>query len=127
MSRTIRTEEQLKQIATMLQAGQLFTDRHIREGEVDILPSVFMPLVFMTEEQTREMRQADVTLIFEEISKAGPRCINGYPMFTSFQSLTREEHKRVMFYYKRLDEALKAAVKDDYVQPEDPEEQSNVI
>lgn len=85
-------QEELRQVALDLYKGQIFTSEHIRESEVErMLPIVFMVLGFMEKAELEAMSERDVVVFYEYYSQAGPRSINGYPMFTSCYQLTREE------------------------------------
>lgn len=103
-----KTDEELKKIATDLYKGQLFTDRHIKDNR--LFTNVFMPFVFMDKKQISEFRKnidnGKIDLIFESIDKAGPRTINGMPIFMSFQTLDKEETKKVFEYYEKIKESI---------------------
>lgn len=105
----MRTDDELKQLARDLHAGRIFTDQHLRPGEDPaILTRIFMPLLFMNSEQWSAFKESDPAVIFEYLSEAGPREINGYPIFMSFKSLGQEEWAAIGGYYKKLKEASDA-------------------
>ena len=56
----------------------------IPERDNDLMPSIFIPLIFMNEEQRDDMVKKGTLHIFEYYDKAGPRSINGYPIFFLF-------------------------------------------
>lgn len=91
----------LKQIAKDMYAGKIFCDRQISNAK-DI-PMVFMPIMFMKKE---ELEKQDIYFIYEYLSEAGPRSINGMPMFTSCYFLNKENFEKMMGYY----EAVKIAM-----------------
>jgi hypothetical protein len=49
----------------------------------------------------------DAGIIYEYISAAGPRSINGYPMFTSCRKLNKEDTQTMIKYYNELLEQKK--------------------
>jgi len=101
----MKTDEQLKQIAKDLYTGLIFTSHHLSKTDFkNMAHLIFMPLVFMTEEQSKELKH--VSLIYEYLDQAGPRAINGYPMFMSMNYLTKDEHKKLLEYYKKVKSAM---------------------
>lgn len=93
-----RSDDELKQLAMDIADGKVFTSSHVPDHDQRLIPSIFMPLMFMGPEKAKEM--GDVTLIYEYFDKAGPRSINGYPMFFSMTALKREEHDRLVPFYQ---------------------------
>jgi hypothetical protein len=103
----MKTDDELKQLGIDLQANRIFTSTHlVKDDAIHMLPYVFMPLVFMDDEQRKNLKSAFA--VYEYMNKAGPRSINGYPIFHSFQTLTEDEWRKVMEYCIRAEEALKA-------------------
>ena len=102
----MKTDEELKQIAKDLYAGQIFTDRHV--SNPDLLSSVFMVLAFMQSETKvgKTFYDNPPALIYEYMDKAGPMGINGMPMFTSFCQLDKEECDKMFAYYEKVKEAM---------------------
>ena len=94
-----RTDEELKQIAIDFVAGKVFTNQHVDGFSVGI---VFTPLIFIGE------IPENLGLIFEYIDKAGPRSINGYPMFTSCQFLNQHDLTILIEKIDKVKEALNA-------------------
>jgi hypothetical protein len=43
-------------------------------------------------------------MIYEYLSEASPRSINGFPMFTSLRILSKEETNKMLEYYKKYKE-----------------------
>ena len=100
----MRTSEELRQIAQDIHAGRIFTERHLTSGE--LLGCVFLPISFMDDAAIKGMQEAKVGMIFEYLDKAGPRSVNGYPIFLSFQTATEEEAAKVWGYYGAIKEAV---------------------
>lgn len=83
--------KELKQIALDLVDGKIFSDRHCRSPEE--IRSSFMVLSFLDEKSRKEMEDFQPEMFYEYLDKAGPRAINGNPMFTSIKMLSKEECK----------------------------------
>jgi len=92
---TPKNRSELRQLAMDIVNGHVFTSRHIRESRQDMMGMVFMPVLFMTPEQQKEWEEAEITLIYEYLSKAGQRSINGYPIFMSCNSLDKTDDAKV--------------------------------
>lgn len=106
----VRTDQELRQIAVDLIEGKIFCDRHLKlKGENErMLLSVFMPLS-LWEDAVEWVK--DAGMIYEYLSEALPRTINGYPMFTSCQKLTIEDTDKMFALYNELWEIKKNFLK----------------
>lgn len=98
----MRTEQELRKLAMDIKAGAVFTSGHIPQGEEHMMSSVFMPLAFMNEEQHKNLLEKKPGMIYEHLSKAGERSVNGYPIFMSFEIVTEEEYELLRGYYAEL-------------------------
>ena len=79
------TDKELKQIAWDIHSSKIFCDLMIRESEkVRMIPTIFLPMVFMDTEDLAKFVESDVGMLYEYMDKAGPRSINGYPQFLAF-------------------------------------------
>lgn len=96
----MRTEEEMTQIAKDIWSGKIFTSSHITEKS--IIYQVFQSLIFLSPEAIDDLKARDVQLFFEYLSEAGPRAINGYPIFLSCSFLTGEELKFVNNKYQEI-------------------------
>lgn len=94
-----KTDLELKQLAADIYENKVFTDRHVHKEHSHILSMVFIPLILKTYEVEVEQGK-EISLIYEYMDKAGPRAINGYPIFLSVNFLTREEHERMNTFYE---------------------------
>jgi len=98
-----KTDEELREIALGIAAGTIFSDAHLPKGQGDdMFMHVFMPLMFMDEEQRQGLIDQMPALFYENIGKAGPRSINGYPTFLSVQYLTISEVRRMQVFVREL-------------------------
>ena len=105
----IRNEEEdkeLKQLAKDLYSGMIFTSLHIRKHDIQFLSSIFMPLLFINEETEKKYREMPIGMFYEYYDKAGPRTLNGYPIFFSVNALSVENTNKVQKYYEKVKEAM---------------------
>jgi hypothetical protein len=73
----------------------------------DMLRMVFMPLAFIDKEAHEQMKADEVDMFYEYVSEAGPRSVNGMPIFMSVQTLTRTESLKCWGFleqYRKLKE-----------------------
>jgi hypothetical protein len=81
-----RTRDELKKLAADLAAGDIYTSLQVEDR---ILPLVFMPLAMLSREDVETLdalpREQQPGIFFEYLDKAGPRSINGHPIFWSVQ------------------------------------------
>jgi hypothetical protein len=108
------SEEELKKLAQEIVDGKVFTDRDLRKADQAggfMLTMVFMPLALM---ENPAAFVADAGLLYEYWDQAGPRSINGYPMFFSVRKIIRKDmpalEHYVKFYWeakKRIEQELK--------------------
>lgn len=70
--------------------GQIFTDMHIREADIHLLPCIYMPIALGGLDFPKEELQK-IGMIYERMDRAEPRSINGYPIFLSFKLVSRED------------------------------------
>ena len=98
----MKTDEQLKQLAKDIHTGVVFTSNHLPQEDPMLLGAVFMPLVMMSDQQQQDFVAQNPGMVYEYIEKAGPRSMNGYPMFMSFQFITIDEYEKVRVFYEEL-------------------------
>jgi hypothetical protein len=104
-----KTDSELKQIASDMYEGKIFSSLNLGDKLEEALPIVFMPMMFgALSERTKE--RADVGLIYEYISEAAPRSINGFPVFFSLKILNDEDTRKVFVYYEEYKK-----LKEDFI------------
>lgn len=81
---TLLSPEGLKELAIAFAAGRVFTDHHIASTDGHLFGSIFMPIGLGC---LAGMSIEKIGLVFEYLEKAGPRGINGYPVFMSVNLL----------------------------------------
>ena len=102
------TPEEIKQLAIDFRAGKIFSDRHLQNPE-DV-SMVFMVLMFLDEAAIDELKANPPAMIYEYLSEAGPRSVNGYPCFMSHKYLSKEDFEAMRDTVKKLEEAEKAVL-----------------
>lgn len=86
----MRTREELKTLAIDIAEGRVFHDRLLGDDK-GMLASVFMPLMLMDKAQIDALAVLKPVFFYEYYSEAGPRSVNGFPIFFSFSYLNQEE------------------------------------
>lgn len=99
----MKTEQELKQLALDISDGKVFGSWDIPEGQDHMLGSIFMVLLFLTEDQRKEKPHA----IYEYFDKAGPRSVNGFPIFMSCHYLSKEETTQLQALVELIHEQKK--------------------
>lgn len=103
-----KTDDELKQLAKDLYTDKIFTDRHFRDPEeaARMAPMVFMILNFLGPME-RAVWAKDLGLIYEYYSAATTgRSVNGYPIFFSARTLTKDETTRMFEFYNKIKAAM---------------------
>jgi hypothetical protein len=90
---TSKTEEEIKEIAKGIWAGQILTTDHENSRDSFMLMSLLGP------EHLQDYMDANITCIYEHMSKAGPRSVNGMPIFMSHHVLNSTDHEKVRKEY----------------------------
>lgn len=87
------SDDELREFIDAFISGRIFTSNHIPEGNGDLIAMVFMPIAFgaVTKETAEE-----VALVYEYLDKAGPRSINGMPIFFSCRLLHKKDWERAL-------------------------------
>jgi hypothetical protein len=88
------SDEELKQFVLGWCDGRIYTNRHINSARV--VPLVFMPLSFW-----KKPDLTDVGLVWEWLSAAGPRAINGHPTFMSCRLMHADDWERARVAVER--------------------------
>jgi len=92
-------KKDLKQIAMDLVDGKIFCDRMIREGDGGrMIGAIFLPLMLGAIKSEEDAK--DIGMVYEYLSEAGPRSINGYPIFFSCKFLRADEMEKFNEYYE---------------------------
>jgi len=89
-------KEVLKEFVRGFCDGRIFTSEQVKSA--DDLAIVFMPIVFGA---LQDVELESVGVIYEDLSQAGPRSINGYPIFFSMRMMNTEDWQRCIKVIKK--------------------------
>jgi hypothetical protein len=100
------TDDEIKEFAKGILDGRLFTSYHISQREMAdhrLFGMIFMPVGLGG---LRHYNPEKIGAIVEWIDKAGPRSVNGYPIFFSCRVVHTDDWKRIVEIYERLNVVL---------------------
>lgn len=100
------TPEEISSVAKEYQAGHIFGSWQIPDTQADLLPSIFMVLIFLDEIAVKEIQATKAVYCYEHMSKAGPRSINGYPIFMSCRLIHKEDVELILEKTRKIEELL---------------------
>lgn len=100
------TPAEISEVAKDYQAGHIFGSWQIPDTQIDMLPSIFMVLIFMSEIAVKEILEAKALYCYEHMRHAGPRSINGYPIFMSCRLIQKEDVILILEKAKKIEELL---------------------
>jgi hypothetical protein len=86
-----KTDEELQKFVRDFIGGQIFCMQHVPSEQMDLVKEIFM-VIGMGGLQGVE--PASIGTIYEYLEHAGPRQVNGWPMFTSCQLMNRADWER---------------------------------
>lgn len=116
----------LKQIAKDMYNNVIFSSLFLPEHDQYLISSIFMAFTLMgpgmdgkderergigsiLEQEHYENWLKQIGMIYENMSEAGPRGINGYPMFMSCKFIDIEDTKKVIEFYNQYREIREKA------------------
>lgn len=97
-----REDAGIKQLALDYVENKIFTSANT---DPNVVGMVFMPILFGA---TKGLDPEDIGLIFSYMKDAGPRSINGYPMFMSCGFLNQHDNKLFWEYVDVLNAQRKS-------------------
>jgi hypothetical protein len=74
----------------------------------------FMVLKFMDKNTLEEIENAEIVAVYEYYDRAIKMSINGLPVFTSCNFLSRNDYKRFCKLYKNAENVLSSIFGEDY-------------
>lgn len=116
-----RSTTELKKIAMDMSDNLIFTSLQIPEHSMSLLGMIFMPILFGG---AGDIDPNDIGMIYEYYSKAGPRCINGFPTFISCSVINKADSHKIVEYYEKFQE-IKGQAKAYVELDEDKEKPAN--
>jgi len=100
-----KSDKELRKLALDIADDKVFIDWYLKHDDDSnlekyghYLTMVFMPLALGAFKDWNREDLKELGMIYEYLTEAGPRSINGYPSFMSLQYLKREEASRVHEY-----------------------------
>ncbi len=100
--------DELKKFAVDLFSGKIFTSFHIRPGDERMGVQIFVPLLFLDDAGRKDLKKRKPHVFYEYLSEAGPRSINGYPIFMSVRTLGKEDWDAAKVMAVKMEEAAKS-------------------
>jgi len=88
------SDDEIREFVNGVVSGQIYTDRHIPESLQHAIHIIFMPLVFGIFDGARPEDVKQVGCLWEWLSEAGPRGVNGCPSFLSMKIMHRDDFTR---------------------------------
>ena len=95
-----RTDQDVRQLASDLLNGKLFTDRHLKSPEQ--VRMVFLPIALGAFNEWTEEEFEQIGMIYEHMHEAGPVAVNGKPSFFSVKLLNIHDTELLFKYYNEL-------------------------
>ncbi len=95
-----QSDEQLRKIANALFHGEIFCSLQIKDSSM--FSMVFMVAMFGDEAFQVKLAVHNIRFVYEYMSKALPRGVNGYPMFMSMTILNNEDADKVIAMHNEL-------------------------
>lgn len=96
------TEEQLKNLAIEVTEGKVFGSWMIPEEKMEtLLPIIFLPYHWGAAETIKDQ---DVSVLYEHMVKTKRKTKDGYPVFMSFKTLSKDECSRLAELVKKLND-----------------------
>jgi len=102
--------KEIKQIAVDLAEGKIFSNLHL-QNQNDI-PTVFMVMIFLSNEQRQQLIDDEAIFIFEYYDKANQLSVNGYPTFFSCRFMTKEDFYQMWVEYQKYVEMREEFLED---------------
>ena len=116
----MREEKELRQLAIDIVENKVFGTFHMNKCEISNMSAVFIPISFMNDEQRKEMSDNKVVHLYEYYDKAGPRSVNGMPIFMSMMNIVEEEWKKIVKYIAEYEIKVKSFLDKKEPQPMGP-------
>lgn len=97
----------MKTLAKDIATGKVFMDIFLKEQEVGKIGHlIFMPMMFMDWSDWTDEDKAQFGAVYEYFDKAGPRSINGYPIFFSCRFIHRDDLRVVWRMAQKIQKTL---------------------
>jgi hypothetical protein len=104
------TQASITEIAHLYLEDRLLASWDIPKRDLKLLPSIFLPLLYMTDFQRKDMQRDGITYLYADKEDALPVEIEGYPCFETLRTLNDDDYERVRVEINRLKQTM------DYVE-----------
>lgn len=102
-----KTDEEITNLARQLYRNEIFCSFQLPKDQLaSLLPMVFMPIFFLDKETIKQWQADGIQHFYADMKYAGPRSINGYPIFTVMQGLNKEDGERLCTQYLKIEQAI---------------------
>lgn len=98
-----KSPEELLKLAHEFLANKHWTSEWHCKSLEDV-KITFLIVGLLPKEALDYYERNDIAFFFEDFQKAGPRCVNGMPMFLSCQILNQNEFNQVRDFMKKIKE-----------------------
>lgn len=103
-------DDEIKKLGVDIRAGRVFGSWMVAECDQDLLVSIFLVMRFMDSDALTELQRQEPAAIYEYMSEAGGRSVNGYPTFLSMKTLDKNDLSRLVDVMKALERAESAVL-----------------
>lgn len=103
-----KTDEELRLLALDLVNEKVFPSWGLPVEKTYLLFHIFMPLKFLDEDDFASFKKQNVVAFYEYFDSSKGTCINGYPIFSSFHTLTGTEANKLVEYVKAYSKLKKS-------------------
>lgn len=94
------TDAEVKDLARRVYRNEVFTSDQV--DPPDMIPNVFMVFALMKPEDQEELIEKRASLLYAKMKDAGPRSVNGLPVFFSMSWLNETDHWRFRDAYREI-------------------------
>jgi hypothetical protein len=94
--------EKISELALGIFTGEVFTSKQIRGQDANLLPMIFLPLGFFSDEQHKEFVAHPPALLCGWMKDALPRSINGYPFLPEMRMVYAQDAALIREKYEKL-------------------------
>lgn len=98
-----KSVSELKKIAHDIYIGKIFCNRQV---EPSMFGTVFMVWALLDPLEKKKMIDSGMSMVYSDMQDAGPRSVNGYPIFWSMSVLNKQDDRKVYMYYKQIQEKM---------------------
>jgi hypothetical protein len=106
----MRTEQELRQLATDIAEGKVFGTWCM--SNLDFIPNVFMVINFLDDTSLEQIAKEKPVHIYEYLDKAQPMGVNGMPTFFSMNFISGQEWVLLLSMIDKLKKQKKLFIEE---------------